>query len=233
MSYSSLADVYWGPTHGGYTKGRTVPISKITVHCFAGCGPAVGYYNTYVTRNSEGDGMSANYAIGNDGKIGVNVDEEDRAWTSSSSSNDNAAITIEVSNCEGWENMPDIPLDPLAYEKLILLCADICRRYNIKLYYDGTPDGTLTYHRMFSSKSCPGDWMVNKSDEFCKKVNALASGGSIDDDSSDSDLDLDDDDYSNPTAIAYDYYLITSTEKSTKPGECGNKITGSAYLGRW
>ena len=31
----------------------------------------------------------------------------------------------------------------------------------------------------------------------------------------------------------YDYYLITSTSKQNQPGECGNKITGSVYLGRW
>lgn len=222
-------------------KRELSTISKITVHCMGsaaygtpeGC---AGWWDTlYKYGNppysSPGTIVSGGYAIGGDGRIGSIVPEEYVAWTSSNHDNDMVAITIEVSNtpesCDanGW------PLAEKAYESLIKLCADICKRYNFKLYYDGTRNGSLTYHRMFDDKTCPGDWMVGKTDEFVKKVNALAGTGSLDFDS-DSD-DWDDGDYSTPTVVAYDYYLITSTEKSTKPGECGNKITGSVHLGRW
>ena len=106
---------------------------------------------------------SANYCIGYDGSIGQSVLEENRAWTSSSSWNDQRAITIEVSdnqNCEPW-NISD-----KAYNALIALCVDICKRNGIaSVYYDGTKNGVLTEHRMFASTSCPGttihNWLVN------------------------------------------------------------------------
>ena len=88
--------------------------------------------------------MSANYAIGNDGRIGLFCDEKDRSWCSSSAANDLVAITIEVSNsaygdASGW------PVSDAAYASLIKLCVDICKRNGIhKLEYTGTKDSHPT-----------------------------------------------------------------------------------------
>ena len=95
---------------------------------------------------------SANYCIGNDGDIVCNVYEEDRAYTSSSRSNDNQAITVEVSNCEiggEWK------ISDKAWNSLVKLAVDVCRRHNFRLVYDGTPNGSLTRHNMFSNTTCP------------------------------------------------------------------------------
>lgn len=241
--------------HSGGTKTME-DVQKITVHCMDGYGgTGEGCVMNWVNAGSE---VSANYCIGENGDVARFVPEELRAHTSASHSNDFHAITIEVANTRDhlggtnyenglWKpgklhgqvkNEKDDPstleMCPSAYNKLILVCADICKRYNINLYYDGTPSGTLTCHWMFvGERSCPGGWFMSKIPEFVKKVNTLASGGSIDFDSDSDDDDWDDENYPVPTIIEYDYYLITSTEKSTKPGECGNKITGSVHLGRW
>ena len=50
----------------------------------------------------------------------------------------------------------DWPISQAAYASLISLCADICNRYGIYPYYDGTPSATLTEHCMFVATNCPG-----------------------------------------------------------------------------
>lgn len=57
------------------------------------------------------------------------VEEKNRAWTSSSPSNDNQAITIEVANDGGANTNWHISDKALA--KLIDLCVDICKRNGI------------------------------------------------------------------------------------------------------
>lgn len=102
---------------------------------------------------------SANYYIGYDGTICAGIPEERRAWTSASRWNDQRAITIEVSNDEG---APSWHISDKAYESLVDLCADICKRYGITPYYNGTTDGTITFHQMFASTDCPGLYLLNK-----------------------------------------------------------------------
>ena len=41
---------------------------------------------------------SSNYGVGYDGRIGMYVEERDRSWCTSSSANDNRAVTIEVAS---------------------------------------------------------------------------------------------------------------------------------------
>ena len=62
---------------------------------------------------------SSNYGIGTDGRVGLYVDEKDRAWTSSSSANDSQAVTIEVANNSG---APNWTVSDKAFNKLIDLC---------------------------------------------------------------------------------------------------------------
>ena len=75
MSESSLV------TYRNYTRNysrRTAPISKITIHHAAGVGTAQSIVDSFLPASRK---ASANYCIGNDGKIGQSVSESNRAWT--------------------------------------------------------------------------------------------------------------------------------------------------------
>lgn len=132
---------------------RYMPISKITIHHMAGnlsvetCGEIFAKYP-----------KSSNYGIGSDGRIACYVDESNRSWCSSSEWNDQRAITIEVANDT---YAPNWTVSKKAYDSLIRLCADICERHQILPMYDGTINGSLTEHRMFSATLCCGPTLHN------------------------------------------------------------------------
>lgn len=121
---------------------------------------------------------SSNYGIGYNGEIGLYVPEEYRAWTSSSRSNDNRAVTIEVANSSGD---PDWKISEASYNSLIKLCADICLRNNIKrLLWKGDKNligkidqQNMTVHRWFASTSCPGDYLYSKMGQIAEDVNKI------------------------------------------------------------
>ena len=115
--------------------------------------------------------VSWNYGIANDGSIGLFVDESHRAWTSSSPDNDNKAVTLEVSNSSTGG---DWPVSAAAYNSIIRLCEDICRRNNItKLTYTGSLAGSnLTMHKWFKSTTCPGPYLESKFPDIAAQVNA-------------------------------------------------------------
>lgn len=133
---------------------RTEKVSKITIHHMAGQIDAEACARMHRDGNRE---ASANYYIGPDGTICAGVSEDRRAWTSSSSWNDQRAITIECSNCGGD---PDWPINNATYQSLIRLCADICKRYNIVPAYTGHTDATITVHLMYAATACPGPWIM-------------------------------------------------------------------------
>ena len=93
-----------------YTKispNRTSPrrnkIDRITIHHMAGNLAVETCGNVFAPRSRQ---ASSNYGIGSDGRVGMYVEEKDRAWTSSSGANDHRAITIEVADnagAPGWE----------------------------------------------------------------------------------------------------------------------------------
>lgn len=112
---------------------------------------------------------SSNYGIDSNGKVALYVPEDYRAWTSSNSENDNQAVTIEVANCKGE---PNWEVSSKAYEKLIELCIDICKRNNIKeIIYTGDKKGNLTRHNMFANTKCPGPYLQNKFPEIAQRIN--------------------------------------------------------------
>ena len=122
---------------------------------------------------------SANYCIGNDGSIALSVHEWHRAITSSNRWNDNQAVTIEVSNSS---LKGDYPISDKAYNALINLCVDICQRNGIpNVYYDGTKNGVLTEHRMFTATQCPGEYIHNllKSGKIANDINARLNTGIV------------------------------------------------------
>lgn len=226
MAQSSLVDCTVSPNNK-YSHGREgLTVSKITVHYQAGHGEPEDVSACWADPNRE---ASSNYIIGPTGRVGICVPEEDRSWCTGSPWNDNRAITIEVSSEPDYSDQGGSTgvMDTAAYNKCIQLCADICQRYGFKLYYTGDKSGTLTTHRMFQATSCPGKWFMERINDFCNSVNALVDGGVFTPD------DYDDSWQEDEANAVYDYYLITGTSKQTQPGECGNKITSSVYLGRW
>ena len=142
---------------------------KITIHHMAGNLSLKTLGDVFVSRES-----SANYGIDSNGKIGLYVNECDRAWTSSSYDNDSQAVTIEVANNK---LDPEWTISDKAMKALINLCVDICKRNNIKeLVFTGDKNGTLTHHYMFANTACPGPYIKSKTTYICECVNALLPG---------------------------------------------------------
>lgn len=171
---SHLAQGAYIAHSNNYQKGRNgYKICKFTPHIMAGI--LTGKQCAVNIFQKANRYASANYCIGNDGDIVCNVYEEDRAYTSSSRTNDNQAITVEVSNCEiggQWK------ISDAAWNSLIKLAVDVCRRYNFRLVYDGTPNGSLTRHNMFANTTCPGAYLQSKFQELANTVNAMLDGAS-------------------------------------------------------
>lgn len=149
---------------------RNHAIDKITIHHMAGDLSVETCGNLFANSSYE---ASSNYGIGSDGRVGLYVDEGDRAWASASPSNDNRAVNIEVANCATGG---DWPVSSAAYNKLIDLCVDICQRNGIKaLNYTGDTDGNLTEHRMFVATACPGPYLHERMGRIAAEVNSRLS----------------------------------------------------------
>ena len=167
MAFSSLISKQVLADPSNYTHSRKSKICKITPHHAAGVMSATAIAKLFQNPKRN---CSATYCIGNDGEIVGNTPEECRPWTSSSGANDHKAITIEVSNCEKggrWK------ISNAAWNSLVNLCVDICKRYNFRLTYDGTPNGSLTRHNMFSKTACPGPYLQDRFPELAQTVNAM------------------------------------------------------------
>ncbi len=148
------------------TSPRRDTIKKITIHHMAGNLSVETCGNVFAPSSAQ---ASANYGISTDGKVGLYVEEKDRAWTSSSPDNDNQAVTIEVANDQIGGNWH---VSDTALSKLIELCTDICRRNGIsKLNYTGDTSGNLTMHKWFASTNCPGPYLESKFPYIAEQVN--------------------------------------------------------------
>ena len=156
------------------TSPRNHKIDTITIHCMAGnlTVESCGNLFSYTSRQA-----SSNYGIGSDGRIGLYVDEKDRSWCSSSASNDNRAVTIEVANDGGADTGWHVSDKAMA--SLIELIADICRRNDIKelkwkadkKLIGNVEQQNMTVHRWFAAKACPGDYLYNKHSYIAEQVN--------------------------------------------------------------
>ena len=165
MSNSALVNVVIKSPN--CNKPRNKAITKITIHHMAGFMSVEECGNLFANPSRE---ASANYGIGSDGRVGLYVDECDRAWTSGSPENDNMAVTIEVANCKG---APNWEVSDEAYSKLIDLCVDICKRNGIEaLNWTGDAQGNLTCHYMFQPTACPGPYLKSKMGDIAREVNA-------------------------------------------------------------
>lgn len=164
MSNSALVDYTRLSPNRSHPRNHT--IDKITIHHMAGNLSVETCGSVFANSSRE---ASANYGIGSDGRVGLYVDEGDRAWASASPSNDNRAVNIEVANDATGG---DWPVSSAAYNKLIDLCVDICQRNGIKsLNYTGGADGNLTEHRMFVATACPGPYLHERMGRIAAEVN--------------------------------------------------------------
>lgn len=161
MTKSSLC-TYTHLTNNCSSRGGQ-SIKKVTVHymCAKWTGKQCADYFASTTRQA-----SSNYCVGWNGGVAMSVDEDRRAWTSSSAWNDKQAITIEVGNLSNGS------ITDNAWNTLVELCADICTRYGITPSYDGTKNATFTEHRMFASTDCPGWYIHQNMSRLVKEVKA-------------------------------------------------------------
>ena len=159
-------------------KPRNHAIDTITIHCFVGQVTAKEGCNAkkFVKYNPI-TGGSCNYVVGHDGSIGLCVEEANRSWCTSNRANDHRAITIEVAS----ETKHPYKVTDKAYKALVELCADICKRNNIKkLLWKGdkklkgkVDQQNMTVHRWFAAKACPGEYLYNLHGDIAKRVNTL------------------------------------------------------------
>lgn len=170
------------------TSPRRGEIDTVTIHCVVGqC--TVESLGALFAKSSRG--ASSNYGVGKDGRIGMYVEEKDRAWCSggkdkngnpirvngiSGSDNDHRAITIEVAS----DTTHPYAVTDAAYEGLIRLLVDICKRnpgikrlrwLGDKSLVGETDKQNMTVHRWFAYKSCPGDYLYERHSAIAEEVN--------------------------------------------------------------
>lgn len=160
------------------TSPRNHVIDTITIHCTAGqvTVESLGRIFFHTSRKA-----SSNYGIDKDGRVGLYCDEADRSWCSSNRDNDMRAVTIEVSS----DNKDPYKVNDIAFNKLIDLVTDICRRNKIeKLVWSANKEDriyhknncNMTVHRDFCNKACPGDYLYNRMGEIANLVNNRLQG---------------------------------------------------------
>lgn len=174
MAYTNSSLVDYTRISPNRSVNRNHTIDTVTIHCVVGqC--SVETLGTIFAKSS--NQASANYGIGYDGRVGLYVEEKDRSWCTSSSSNDNRAITIEVAS----DTYHPYAVNNAAYNKLIDLLVDICKRNDISQLVWSTSkyermnhlNGcNMTVHRDYANKACPGDYLYNLHGQIAAEVNA-------------------------------------------------------------
>lgn len=164
-------------------ENRKHKIDTITIHCYVGQVSVERMGSGWASLSAN---ASANYGIGTDGRIGLYVDEKDRAWTTggkwavngiTGSENDQRAVTIECA----CDTTAPYAINDKVMASLIKLVADIARRNNmgtLKWKGDsalvGKPnEQNMTVHRWFTSKSCPGDYIYNRLGYIASEANKI------------------------------------------------------------
>ncbi len=172
MSYTNSPLVTYTRLSTKHSGQRNHAIDTITIHCFVGQVTAKRGCDYFAETDRD---CSANYVVGYDGTIGLCVEEKNRSWCSSSSSNDHRAITIEVAS---ETEAPYVVTDE-AYAALIDLVTDICQRNNIKelkwkadkSLIGQVDKQNMTVHRWFANKSCPGAYLYDRHSQIAAEVN--------------------------------------------------------------
>ena len=179
MAYTNSKLVNYTRISPNRSVNRNHKIDTISIHCVVGQCSVETLGSIFASTSKE---ASSNYGIGYDGRIGLYVEEKDRSWCTSSSSNDNRAITIEVAS----DTYHPYRVKDVAYKSLIKLLVDICKRNGIKKLVWSTNKSermnhlngcNMTVHRDYANKSCPGDYLYNLHGQIAKEVNAQLGSG--------------------------------------------------------
>lgn len=163
MSKSNLTQIVVPADEGNYTKGRSGKnIEAITLHHMAGRLTAEQCGRIFQAKGRYG---SSHYGVGYDGSIANYVDEENTAWTNSNWDSNCKSITIEISDNDNSWYVNDTTLNAV-----IKLVADIAKRRGL-----GTlvPGKNLTWHSMFTSTDCPGDYLRSKMQYIADEANKI------------------------------------------------------------
>lgn len=166
VSYTRLS-----PNNSGL---RTHKIDTITPHCVVGHASLQTLGNIFAPIERR---ASSNYGIDDHGNVGMYVEEKNRSWCSSSESNDQRAITIEIAS----DNFYPYKITDKALNGLINLCVDICSRNNIpKLLWKADKSligqidkQNITVHRWFSPRECPGEYIYENLGMVADEVNKI------------------------------------------------------------
>lgn len=165
MANSSLVNVVVKADPSNYTAGRGgFKINHITIHHMAGVLTAAQCGAIFARK---GRGGSSNYGVGSDGKVGLYVNESDRAWADSNWTSNCTTVSIETSNSATGGNWP---VSALTFDKLVLLVADIAKRNGLGRL---VPGKNLTWHSMYAATACPGDYLRSKMQELADRANAI------------------------------------------------------------
>lgn len=179
MAYTNSKLVNYTRISPNRSVNRNHKIDTVSIHCVVGQCSVETLGSIFASTSKE---VSSNYGIGYDGRIGMYVEEKDRSWCTSSASNDNRAITIEVAS----DTYHPYRVNDAAYKSLIKLLVDICKRNGIKKLVWSTNKSermnhlngcNMTVHRDYANKSCPGDYLYNLHGQIAKEVNAQLGSG--------------------------------------------------------
>ena len=165
MSKSNLTQIVVPAYEGNYSKGRSGrKIEQICLHHMAGRLTAEQCGKIFQAKGRYG---SSHYGVGYDGSIANYVDEEDTAWTNSNWDSNCKSITIEISDNDNRWYVNDITLNAV-----IKLVADIAKRRELGIL---VPGKNLTWHSMFTSTTCPGDYLRSKMQYIADEANKINS----------------------------------------------------------
>lgn len=194
MAYTNSPLVTYTKLTSNHSGQRKHIIDTITIHCIVGQWTAKRGCDYFANTDRQ---CSANYVVGKDGSIGLSVEEKNRSWCSggtdkhgnpirvngiSGADNDHRAITIEVAS----DTTHPYAVTDQAYNALVRLVADICKRNGIKkLLWKGdkslvgkVSEQNMTVHRWFAQKACPGDYLYNRHAQIAVEVNKLLGNAS-------------------------------------------------------
>lgn len=166
VSYTRISPNIYGP--------RTQKIDTITPHVVVGH-LSLETIGSMFARDSAN--ASCNYAIDDNGRIGMCVEEKNISQCTSSKSNDARAITIEIAS----DLKDPYAITDKAMSGLISLCADVCKRNGIpkllwkadKTFIGKVDQQNISVHRWFKAKACPGNYLYGRLGYVADEVNKL------------------------------------------------------------
>lgn len=186
MTYTNSPLVVYTKLSPNYNKRSSAPaygykecIKNIAIHHMAGALSLQACGNVFYT----GKG-SSNYGVDNEGKVGMYVEEKNRAWTTSTR-RDFESITIEVANTPESTKDKTWKVSDAAIRGLINLCVDICQRNGIKalvwsddknIRKSGANGCNMYVHRDYDNTYCPGDYLLSKLPYVAEQVNMILMG---------------------------------------------------------